>query len=286
MRMAGSVEGAQRPFIAAIGHPAAGERNIAAILGIDREELHHLAIRGTVIDREQACIGPLSQRIRDDTAGVVALERRHGIGPRRRAGQHRTHGNQARGLNHSHRRLHFARMYLKAQPWPLKVRRPAESGVIGRCCRVALDLAQPSRHRPRIGSSGGSAMRDLFTSLKRPSLLKRTSIGAGLGILFGLLAFGQAAQAANPLELNFWLSGPRYDGRVAECERALGTITSQFQEKESTFWNSALQITGFGQIQETAFRHWKSGYVHGVEWCVTGLDRNSAYNPNCNAARP
>ena len=162
-------------------------------------------------------------------------------------------------------------------------------------------------------------MRDLFTSLKRPSLLKRTSIGAGLGILFGLLAFGQAAQAANPLELNFWLSGPRYDGRVAECERALGTITSQFQEKESTFWNSALQITGFGQIHETAFRHWQSdniprrfcsadvmlsdgkprvvhysiiedggfaGFGQGVEWCVTGLDRNWAYNPNCKAAKP
>ena len=47
-------------------------------------------------------------------------------------------------------------------------------------------------------------------------------------------------QAANPLELNFWLSGPKYDGRVAECERALSTITSQFQEKESKFWNSAL----------------------------------------------
>ena len=56
------------------------------------------------------------------------------------------------------------------------------------------------------------------------------------------------ANAANPLELNFWLSGPRYDGRVAECERALSTIASQFQEKEGKFWNSALVITGFGRI--------------------------------------
>ena len=30
------------------------------------------------------------------------------------------------------------------------------------------------------------------------------------------------------------------------CEAALPTITSQFREKESTFWNSALQITGYG----------------------------------------
>ena len=152
-------------------------------------------------------------------------------------------------------------------------------------------------------------MRNLFTSLKT----------LGIGAAFALLAFGQAAEAANPAELNFWLPGPRYDGRVAECERALSTITSQFQEKESTFWNSALQITGYGRIHETAFRPWQSdniprryctadamlndgkqrtvhysiiedggfaGFGQGVEWCVTGLDRNWAYNPSCRAARP
>ncbi len=156
-------------------------------------------------------------------------------------------------------------------------------------------------------------MRDLFTSLTKPGL------GAALGILFGLLAFGQAAQAANPLELNFGLFGPRYDGRVAACERALGTITNQFWEKESTFWNSNLRITAYGEIRETAFRPWQSdniprrycsadvmlsdgkthtvhysiiedggfaGFGQGVEWCVTGLDRNWAYNPGCKAARP
>jgi hypothetical protein len=159
-------------------------------------------------------------------------------------------------------------------------------------------------------------MLDLVTSL-RP--VTKSCLGAALGVLFGLLASGQAAQAANPLELNFWLSGPRYDGRVAECEKALGTITNQFWEKESTFWNSSLRITGYGQIRETAFRPWQSdniprrfcsaeamlsdgkmrtvhysiiedggfaGFGQGVEWCVTGLDRDWAYNPNCKAARP
>jgi hypothetical protein len=156
-------------------------------------------------------------------------------------------------------------------------------------------------------------MRDFILSLKK------TGLAAGLGIVFGLLAFGQAAQAAYPWELNFWLTGPRYDGRVDECERALSTISSQFREKESTFWNSPLQITGFGRIHETAFRPWQSdniprryctgdvmlsdgkqrtvhysiiedggfaGFGQGVEWCVTGLDRNWAYNPRCRAARP
>ena len=156
-------------------------------------------------------------------------------------------------------------------------------------------------------------MRALFTSSKRLGL------GASLGVLFGLFVFGNAAEAANPWELNFGLFGPQYDGRVKPCEAALGTITSQFQEKESTFWNSALQITAYGRITETAFRPWQSdniprrycsadvmmsdgkqrtvhysiiedggfaGIGQGVEWCVTGLDRNWAYNPNCRSARP
>jgi hypothetical protein len=166
-------------------------------------------------------------------------------------------------------------------------------------------------------------MHDLFTSSKKPSAKKiglyQIALGAALGIVMGLFAFGQAAEAANPLELNFWLSGPKYDGRVAPCEAALGTISTQFREKESTYWNSSLQITAFGQIHEIAFRPWQSdniprrycsgdvmlndgkprkvhysiiedggfaGFDQGVEWCVTGLDRNWAYNPNCRAARP
>jgi hypothetical protein len=164
---------------------------------------------------------------------------------------------------------------------------------------------------------------NLFISKRRAASIKSAGIksagGVVLGVLFAVLAFGQAARAANPLELNFWLSGPKYDGRVAECERALGTISVEFQEKESQFWNSALQITGYGRVHETAFRPWQSdniprrfcsadvmlsdgkmrsvhysiiedggfaGFGQGVEWCVTGLDRNWAYNPSCKAAKP
>jgi hypothetical protein len=146
-----------------------------------------------------------------------------------------------------------------------------------------------------------------------------TGLAVAFGAVFALLAPGQTAKAANGWELNFWLSGPKYDGRLAPCEAALGTITSQFQEKESTYWNSALRITGYGRIHETAFRPWQSdniprrycsadvalsdgtrrtvhfsiiedggfaSYSQGVEWCVVGLDRNWAYNPACRAARP
>ena len=158
-------------------------------------------------------------------------------------------------------------------------------------------------------------MHDLSTSAKHTG--RRAGLAMALGIL-GVLALGQAAEAANPFEMNFWLSGPKYDGRVAPCEAALPTITSQFQEKESTFWNSALQITGFDSVHEIAFRPWQSDNIprryctakalvsdgkprvvqysiiedggfasigQGVEWCVTGLDRDWAYNPACRAAK-
>jgi len=163
-------------------------------------------------------------------------------------------------------------------------------------------------------------MRDVFSfSGKASSFSGKAGLGAAFGALFGLLALGQAAEAANPWELNFWLSGPKYEGRLASCEAALGTITSQFQEKESTFWNSRLQIVAYGRIHETAYRPWQSdniprrycsgdvrlsdgrittvhfsiiedggfaSYTQGIEWCVTGLDRDWAYNPACTAARP
>jgi len=157
------------------------------------------------------------------------------------------------------------------------------------------------------------AMRDLTTSLKR------LGGAAAIGAVLGLLASAQAARAADPLELNFWLSGPRYDGRLAPCEQALGVIANQFQEKESTYWNSRLEITGYNNIHEIAFRPWQSDHIprryctgkaitsdgkthtvnfsiiedggfasydQGVEWCVRGFDRNWAYNPACRLAGP
>ena len=157
-------------------------------------------------------------------------------------------------------------------------------------------------------------MRDVATCLKRFDLVR-----LGLWAALAVLAFGRPAQAANPAELNFGLFGPLYEGRVGPCEKALGTITSQFQEKESNFWNSRLTIKAYGNIHEIAFRPWQSdniprrycsgevmtsdgkihilnysiiedggfaGFGQGVEWCVTGLDRDWAYSPGCRAARP
>jgi hypothetical protein len=128
-------------------------------------------------------------------------------------------------------------------------------------------------------------------------------------------------QAANLLELNFGLSGPRYEAQVPLCEDygVASKIAGRFSEKEGRFWHSALQIVGIENVRELAFRpgHYARiprrycqgtalindgtrhaiyygigedtgwlGVTWGVEWCVVGLDRNWAYNPACKAARP
>jgi hypothetical protein len=129
------------------------------------------------------------------------------------------------------------------------------------------------------------------------------------------------AGAANPFEMNFWLSGPRYDGVLPPCEHqyVLDKIRGRFGTKEGRFWNSDLRIVGFEAVRETAFRPWAPqtiprrfcsaialtsdgqrrpvhysiaedtgmiGASWGVEWCVAGTDRNWAYNPGCAMARP
>src|SRR5207237_8197593 len=113
--------------------------------------------------------------------------------------------------------------------------------------------ASPHGHHGPPGL--GLRMRDVASAVTRPAW------AAAFGAVCGLLAFGQPASAANPLELNFGLFGPSYDGRVAPCEKAMGMITDQFWEKESTYWNSQLKITGFSGLQEIAFRPWQSDNI-------------------------
>jgi hypothetical protein len=129
------------------------------------------------------------------------------------------------------------------------------------------------------------------------------------------------AKAANWLEQNFWMSGPRYSGNLPPCDSgwALGTIRTRFGGKEFAFWNSRLGIVKFDDIHETANRPWAPdtiprrfctaralisdgiwrpvhyligedlgmiGATWDVEWCVVGLDRNWASNPACRMMRP
>src|SRR5437016_655594 len=71
------------------------------------------------------------------------------------------------------------------------------------------------------------------------------------------------AGAANWLEMNFYLSGPRYEGVLPPCDAdaALGKIASRFNEKENNFWNTDRRILGFEKIRETAFRSWAANTI-------------------------
>ncbi|HZP79323.1 MAG TPA: hypothetical protein VFB45_24530 [Pseudolabrys sp.] len=144
-------------------------------------------------------------------------------------------------------------------------------------------------------------------------------LGIAAAVLVSTLLSLAPARAANWLEMNFWMSGPRYDAVVPGCEAALPWIVSRFSEKEGHYWNSELQITGFERVRETAFMPWAQGTIPrrycsatafvtdghkhhvsysiaedagvigatwGVDFCVVGLDRNWAYNPRCKMARP
>ena len=136
---------------------------------------------------------------------------------------------------------------------------------------------------------------------------------AALALALAAFAFAKPASAANPLEKNFWLSGPEYSAEVPLCEDdgILARIQSRFSQKEREYWNSQLQIVGYEYIRETALMPWhysaiprrfctgkvvmNDGTIHkinysvaedtgiigatwGVNWCVNGYDRNWAYN--------
>jgi hypothetical protein len=140
-----------------------------------------------------------------------------------------------------------------------------------------------------------------------------------LGVAFCVTGVPQP-RAASWLEKNFWMTGPRYDRDVPACDYApaLDRIIANFHTKEYRFWNSQLRIVGVENIHETAMLPWAAqsiprrycsgvavindgarhplfysiaedtdliGNGWGVNFCVDGLDRNWAYNPDCRSAK-
>jgi hypothetical protein len=112
-----------------------------------------------------------------------------------------------------------------------------------------------------------------------------------------------------------------YDAVLPACTDGdvTGLIASRFAERETNFWNSSLTVTELSKIKQSGFRpngsdlvprryctanvrlsnHKKHrldyiivedagiiGMNYGVEWCISGLDRNYAYDGGCKAARP
>lgn len=138
--------------------------------------------------------------------------------------------------------------------------------------------------------------------------------------LAAFLGFGAAAQAGGivvPAEQRY----VPYSADLPTCDDpgVLSRISDRFAQKESGYWNSTLQITGYDHIREIGFRANGLGYIprrycvartldsdlkertvvydveeslgligwgYGVEWCVVGLDRDLAYAPACSSLRP
>ena len=145
-------------------------------------------------------------------------------------------------------------------------------------------------------------------------------IACGALVLLLCVMVQDRPRAASFLEKNFWMSGPRYDRDLPGCDYpgALDRIIADFRTKEFRFWNSELRIVGFEEIREVDTMPWAAqsiprrfcsgtalindgvkhpiyysivedtgmiGVTFGVNFCVAGLDRNWAYNPECRAAQ-
>jgi hypothetical protein len=113
-----------------------------------------------------------------------------------------------------------------------------------------------------------------------------------------------------------------YDNFVPGCgdPAVFERIQGRFHDREAEFWNTGLEILGFDEVREIGYKtngedyiprryciaraylndyknpHQVSysiaedlgiiGFGFGIEWCVSGLDRDDAYAPNCKMARP
>jgi hypothetical protein len=136
----------------------------------------------------------------------------------------------------------------------------------------------------------------------------------------GAMASPVAAEERIPAE-RWTLPYNAYPSNIPACAdpAVLGKIQSRFSETESTYWNSAAAIVSFETVRVLGFRPWGLDYIPrlfctgtvlvndgrrhqidysvaedlgfigwgwGVEYCVTGFDRERAYAPACRMARP
>lgn len=140
------------------------------------------------------------------------------------------------------------------------------------------------------------------------------------GLLFGAaLAFGttvSSVQAITPAE-NRTAAYAAFSLPHCASSEVVGYVSSWFESRERTYWNSSLTINAFDKVRETGLRTWGPNYVPRrfctarvhlsdgkmrranyfvresigvfgntweVIWCVTGLDRHRTYAPGCEQA--
>ncbi len=137
-----------------------------------------------------------------------------------------------------------------------------------------------------------------------------------------LLAAGSASADGLRLPAENWTipySGSASAIPACDSPSVLSTIQSRFSDRESSYWSSNLTIVGFDKLRPVSFRPWGLDFIPrlfctgvattsdgkprrvdyviaestgiigwgwGVEWCVSGLDRQLGFAPNCEMARP
>src|SRR5262249_35186006 len=96
-----------------------------------------------------------------------------------------------------------------------------------------------------------------YVALGSALMLGRAVLGA-LALAVMIAATAAPAAAGDTWQLNFYLFGPGYEGKLPSCESssALDKIADRFRQKEGIHWNSDLKLVGFEQIRETGFRTW------------------------------
>jgi hypothetical protein len=138
-----------------------------------------------------------------------------------------------------------------------------------------------------------------------------------LAAILGFFATARADGVIVPAEQRHFA----YSGDLPDCgdPGVLGRVSSRFAHKEGEYWNSTLEIDKFDRVKEISLRGNGVAYIprryciaraflndgqkrtaiydvqeslgiigfgYGVEWCIVGLDRNSAYSPACSVLRP
>jgi hypothetical protein len=139
-----------------------------------------------------------------------------------------------------------------------------------------------------------------------------------LAVFAAAASFGAGARPLVPAERQYI----PYRDQMPACDDPVvfARIQDLFHGREAEFWNTGLEIVGFGEVREIGYKTngldyiprryctaraylndekkpRQLSYVIGedlgllgfgfdVEWCVAGLDREDAYAPNCKMARP
>ncbi len=93
--------------------------------------------------------------------------------------------------------------------------------------------------------------------------MRRTAFGALWVAAFvaaiGSFAGGASARPLTPAENRY----VPWSGRVPACDdpSVLSTIQSRFSHRESSYWQSGLEVVGFDRVRETGYRSTGTDYI-------------------------